>query len=212
MFTIAHKIEAKASNINKVVFYLTFSDVCTWGPYTILTTMGGIYLEDKLGKNALEIIGIGVFVYFITRAALQIPIGMITDKIKRDRDEIISLTVGNVLMGLPFVLYPEISSAFFYFVLQFIFGVGTAMNLVNWRKLFAKNLDKGKEGFEYGFYEMILSFATAIFTAIAGIIADSGSNYFDWVMRFSGMLMMSASLWAGMIYFVHRRKSARLNV
>jgi MFS family permease len=205
------ELEVRTSKLNKIILYLTFSDVFTWGPYMIITTLSGIYLANKLGENVIEFIGLGVSIYFITRAVLQLPIGIITDKIKRDRDEIILLISGTFLMGVPFLLYPMIKAPAEYFFLQFIFGVGTALNLVNWRKLFAKNLDKDKEGFEYAMYEMIMSFSTAGLTAIAGTVANIGDAYFDFVMIGSGVLMMLASFWGIAIYFTKHRKSSAIS-
>jgi MFS family permease len=206
------ELEVRTSKLNKVILYLTFSDVFTWGPYMIITTLSGIYLANKLGENVIEFIGLGVSIYFITRAILQLPIGILTDRIKRDRDEIILLMLGTFLMGLPFIFYPMIKTPAEFFILQFIFGIGTALNLVNWRKLFAKNLDHNREGFEYAMYEMIMSFATAGLTALAGAVANIGDAYFDFVMIASGVLMMLASFWGIAIYFTKHRKSSAISV
>jgi MFS family permease len=206
------ELEVRTSRLNKVILYLTFSDVFTWGPYMIITTLSGIYLANKLGENVIEFIGLGVSIYFITRAILQLPIGILTDRIKRDRDEIILLMLGTFLMGLPFIFYPMIKTPAEFFILQFIFGIGTALNLVNWRKLFAKNLDHNREGFEYAMYEMIMSFATAGLTALAGAVANIGDAYFDFVMIASGVLMMLASFWGIAIYFTKHRKSSAISV
>ena len=74
------------------------------------------------------------------------PIGKITDKIKSDSDEILFLLIGAILMGLPFIVYPFISIPVHYYILQFVFGLGVSFNLTNWRKLFALNVDKNREG------------------------------------------------------------------
>jgi MFS family permease len=135
------------------------------------------------------------------------PIGMLTDKINNDKDEIILLTIGIILMGLPFLFYPIITEAYQYYILQFIFGFGVSLNLPNWRKLFALNLESGKEGFLYGFYETMVSFSTAIFSVIIGYIANLGDVYFDWAMRGVSILMMLAGGWILLIFTVKGRKS-----
>jgi MFS family permease len=110
-------------------------------------------------------------------------------------------------MGLPFFFYPIITQPFQYYILQFIFGIGVSFNLPNWRKLFALNLDQGKEGFQYGFYEAIISISTALFSALIGFVANLGDIYFDWAMRGVGSLMVLAGIWALMILRVKKRKS-----
>lgn len=153
-------------NFNKVVVLLTIADVFSWGPYFVISTLAGIYLSGKLGANAIEFIGVGTAIYYFTRALTQIPIGYITDKIKKDRDDIYFLIFGIVLRGIPYLFYPLISSPWHFYVLQLIFGLGASLNLSTWRKLFAMNIDYGREGKQYGFYETIISLSTVILSAV----------------------------------------------
>lgn len=194
-------------NLNNVILFLTLSDTFVWGPFIIIANLASLYLSTRLGADTVSFVGIGTGIYFLTRAALQMPIGMLTDKIKNDKDEIVLLFLGIVLMGLPFLFYPVITQPYHYYVLQFIFGIGVSFNLPNWRKLFALNLDAGKEGFQYGFYETIISIATAVFSALIGYVANLGDVYFDWAMRGVAILMMLAGVWALLILTVKERKS-----
>jgi MFS family permease len=194
-------------NLNKVILLLTASDSFVWGPFIIIANLSGLYLSTRLGEDTVSFVGIGTGIYFITRAVLQMPIGSLTDKIKNDKDEVILLALGIIFMGLPFLFYPLITKSFQYYVLQFIFGLGVSFNLPNWRKLFAINLDKGKEGFQYGFYETIISISTALFSALIGYIANLGDIYFDWTMRGVSILMMTAAIWVLFILQVDGRKS-----
>ncbi len=194
-------------SINRVIWYLTLSDIFTWGLYMVITTIVGIYLETKLGGRAVEYIGVGTAVYLLSKGVSQIPVGLITDRIKRDKDDILFLLLGNLLMGVPFFFYPLLASPYLYFFLQFIAGLGAAMNLVNWRKLFAKNLDKGREGYNYAVYDTILSIAGACFSIAAGFIASVSQIYFDLVIVSIGGLMLFSGIWVILIYFVENRKS-----
>jgi MFS family permease len=173
----------------------------------MVNSIVGIYLEGKLGGRAIEYIGIGASIYFLAKGGFQIPIGLITDKIKKDKDDILFLLLGNILMGLPFFFYPTLQNPVVYFFLQFIFGLGSAMNLVNWRKLFAKNLDKGREGYNYAVYDSIMSIAGAVFSLITGYIASTNQVYFDLVIITIGALMLSSGIWVILIYFVSNRKA-----
>ncbi len=192
---------------NKVILLLTLSDTLTWGPFIIIANLSGLYLSTKLGADTVSFVGIGTGVYFLTRAAFQMPIGLLTDKIDNDKDEIILLLLGIILMGIPFLFYPLITEPFQYFVLQFIFGLGVSFNLPNWRKLFAINLDKGKEGFLYGFYETVISVSTALFSALIGFVANLGDIYFDIVMRTVGIIMIISSICVLFILKIKERKS-----
>ena len=197
----------RIKNFNRVVLFLTIADVFTWGPFFVLSTLSSIYLAGKLGQDTIGFVGIGTAISFITRAIFQIPTGKFTDKLKKDRDEIWILAVGATLAGLSFVFYPLITQPWHYFLLQFVFGIGISLDVVNWRKLFAINVTKGIEGEEYAIYDTVLSIATAILSIGLGLVANIGDQYFDIVMISAGLLMISASIWILLIFKVKGRLS-----
>ncbi len=193
--------------INKTVLYLTISDIFAWGPYNIIATLAGVYLAYKLGENTAQFIGIGTSIYYISRAVFQIPIGYLNDKYNKDRDEILLLFIGILLMGASFIFYPQISQPIHYYILQFIFGLGVSLNVINWRKLFAMNIDKGREGMQYGIYDTVLSLSTALISVVAGVVANMGSIYFDLVMCGSGIVIMLGNIWVVLVYLDKERKT-----
>lgn len=192
---------------NKVMWLLTFTDIFSWGPYLITSSLAGIYLADKFGGDAAQMVGIGIAIYYVMRASLQIPLGYINDKIKKDLDEITFLLIGVLLMGLSFSLYPLISNPMHYYILQFVFGVGASFNLVSWRKVFAQNLDKGKEGLEYGIYETFMSIFTAVISFLAGWIANFGEGYFKAIFFGVGLITMLSGTFVYSLFKVKNRKS-----
>jgi len=204
---IKHQIFGKLI-FTKTFWLLTFSDLFTWGFYLIIATLSGIYLEHKLGDDVIKIVGIGGAIYYVIRGVLQLPISKVLDRIKNDRDEIFVLTLGCVLMGLPFLFYPTLTSANQYYVLQVIFSLGVAMNLNPWRKLFATNLEAGREAREYAVYDMVNSLFIALSIFFVGQIANINQFYFDVVMVSLGLLVMTGGLWAALISTDEKRKSA----
>lgn len=203
------EVEKIFKKLNRVVIYLTISDVFTWGTFMILSALTGLYLAQKLGQNAIQFVGIGTAIYFLTRAIFQIPLGRITDKYKNDKDEILILFVGILLMGVPFIFYPYISLPIHFYLLQFVFGIGVAFNVTNWRKLFALNVDGGREGRQYALYETIVSACTAVLSIVGGIIANLGTIYFDMVISFAGIVIMLGSIWVVLIFRYEERKSRK---
>lgn len=201
MFSMIKKI-----GLNKIIWYLTLSDIFTWGVYMIITGFVGLYLAQKLNVNPEIILGVGIAIFYFAKGTFQIPVGIITDKIKKDKDDILFLFIGNLFMGIPYLFFPVISSPVTYYILQFFIGTGAAMNLVNWRKIFAKNLDTGKEGLDYGTYDTIMSYSMILFSIIAGVISNLGDTYFDAVMLVVGLLMISSTFWVFLIYKTKRKE------
>jgi len=192
---------------SKTFWLLTFSDVFTWGFYFIIATLSGIYLEEKFGEDIVSIIAIGGAIYFVIRGLLQIPISRVLDRMQSDKDEIIVLSIGCIFMGLPFLFYPSITTPMQYYILQVVFSLGVAMNLNPWRKLFATNLEVGKEARGYAFYDMINSLFIAVSVFFVGQVANVSQHYFDLVMISLGLLVMTGGFWASLIATDDKRKS-----
>lgn len=193
--------------ITKVIMYLTLSDIFTWGLYTVVNVFVGLYLEDKFNGNALQYIGIGISILFISKAISQIPIGIITDRIQTYKDDILVLFLGNALMAVPFFFYPVVTTPIFYYFLQMILGIGMSMNLVSWRKTFAENLEPGKEGISYAVYDTITSLAVTLFGIIIGYVANLGNIYFELMLVVIGLCMLSSGFWIKKMYFVLEYKN-----
>jgi len=185
--------------LNKVIAYLTLSDIFTWGFYSVLVSLSGIYLAGKLEQDVIKVVGTGTAIYLLTNGLSQLPIGIIGDRIKDHKDEVIMLMIGNILMGTPFLFYPIISTPYLYYVLQFILGVGAAINVINWRKLFALNLDNGSEGILYGTYGTIMGIVAAVFGLLAGYLGNLGTEMFDIVIVSIGLIMILSSTFGGLI-------------
>lgn len=193
--------------LNRVIWLLTFSDIFSWGLYLAIIGLIGLYLSNILGTDTVEMVGIGVGIYYLIRGFTQIPIGLVVDKIKRDRDDLIALILGNICLGVPFLMYPLIQNEFAFYALQAISGLGASLNLVTWRKLFARNLDQGKEGVSYAVYDTVLSAAISLFSFGIGLVANINQFYFDLVMVVVGSLVISSSVWPALIFFVRNRKT-----
>lgn len=195
------------TKLNKIIILLTLSDIFSWGIFVVLNAIVGIYLSQKLGVDSVKIVGIGTAIMTTVRGVFQLPMGELMDKWKYDIDEILTLSLGNIMMGTTYIFYPGISTAEFYYVLQFVFGLGAAFNLIAWRKLFAQNLDRHDEGLEYGAYGLVIGITSGLFGIIAGIVANLGPEYFNTVIIVIGWTMIASSIFPLIIFRIHHRRS-----
>lgn len=197
----------KIKKINKVIITLTLSDVLVWGTYLVAYPLQGIYLSFQHGEKSIQYIAIGLSIYYLMRALLQIPIGYMVDKTKQDFDEIWALGVGCVLIGLSFVVFPFTSTALEYYLLMALAGIGASFNLIGWRKLFAKNLDKDREGREYALYETIMSLCTAAFGLISGEFSSISNEVFRWFFLVIGaIIIIGGIIISYTLFHIHKEK------
>lgn len=186
-------------NFNRAILLIILSDVFTWGFYGVLSVLTGIYLSAKIEGDIPAIMGLGIFIYFVTRAATNIPVSKILDGIPGNRDEATAIMFGSFLMGFPYVLYPLITTPLTYYVFQIIFGVGAAMQVMASRKIVALHLDKNREGEEYSVQDITYCLFIAIAGLVGGIISGISLQWFSIVFVVFGLLIISSGIWA-MIY------------
>jgi MFS family permease len=194
--------------ISPIIFLLTFADIFTWGGYNIFISLLALILAIQFGSTPNEIatiVGIGLAVRFLSRGIFQIPAGIVADKLKKDGDEVLVLGVGIVIMSMSIISISFITSPAQYYVAEFVLGFGSALNLVNWRKLFAKNLSKHKEGISYGIYETAMSISIAVFAAISGLLVGfSDENVFDTIVIAIGLIILSSNLFVYVIMTIEK--------
>lgn len=196
-------------SLSKVHWFLTASDILVWGTATIGSPLVAIYLTSKFGGDTLQYIGIATAIYYLVRGVVQLPLGLITDKISSDSDEIALLILGSILMGVPYLFYPLVTDAWQYYFMQVIIGIGASLNLNNWRKLFAKNIDTNKEGQTYGFYETVMSIFTAVFGFVGGYLSGINAEIFEIVIMAMGVLITMGGIVVAGIYTVNNRRSLK---
>jgi len=100
---------------------------------------------QKIGGSILDM-GYSITVFSICAGILMIIVGKISDKLNK---ELVSI-LGYSLYALGSILYLVISSPWQLFVLQIVFAVGTACLAAPLSALFAKYIQKGKEGLQWG--------------------------------------------------------------
>lgn len=201
----------KFPKLNIMIFALTGSDIATWGIFNILSTFIGIFLSNKLGMNAVQVVGIGLGIYTFTRAIFQIPVGLIADKLKSTNDEVILLIIGNLLMGIPYAMLVFVSNPGMYYLIQAIFGIGGAINLVAWRKLFALSLDKDKEGLEYAIYGTLFGLFGAAISTIAGLISNISETHFNVVIFVLGLIIANSWIFGVWVLKIKRNEEIKMN-
>lgn len=177
----------KIEILNRQIRYLTTSDTFIWATLLANSFLIALFLEQKLGTKAIEVVAVGAMITLIVRAIFQTPVAKFLDKDKRMADEVYAIMIGGLLIASAHLTLPHISLPWHYYVLQFMIGLGVAINLPAWRKTFAASLDKGKEAVEYAVYDSLLTGFAALFIGTIGIIVYQSLN-FDYLFYTSAIM------------------------
>jgi len=158
-------------NINIVIKILILSDFLIFAAYQLFTPIFAIFIAEKIGGN-LEVIGISMGIYLFSKAIFEMPVGIFIDKSKSEKDDLYASILGTMLVGLVYLSYIFITSINQLYILQGFLGLGSAIAYPGWYSIFTKHIDKGKEGFEWSLYDVLLGLGMAASAALGGFIAS----------------------------------------
>ncbi|MCF7815523.1 MAG: MFS transporter [Candidatus Pacebacteria bacterium] len=161
------------SNLSLTVRFLTVSDAVLSVGLGLFGPIFAIYITQQIEtENILGVIGIGTSIYLFMRSIGQMPLAIIIDKIKGEKDDFYVLLTGSIIFIIVPILYIFISEVWHLFAIQFIYGLGAALVSPTWLAIFTRHIDKGKEGLEWGIYQTTVDMSGAIAAPIGGFIAS----------------------------------------
>lgn len=179
--------------INIIIKILILSDFLIFAAYQLFTPIFAIFISEKISAD-LEVIGIATGIFLFSKALFEMPVGIMIDKSKSENDDLLAAIVGTVLVGIVYFSYNFISSISQLYVLQGFLGLGGAIAYPGWYTIFTRHIDKGKEGFEWSLYDVLLGIGMAASAALGGFIADKYSFQVLFILvamvTFSGALLL----------------------
>lgn len=186
MVSKALRISLKKYKINPIVRTLILSDFIFWSAGNFISPIFAVFVVDNITGGSLEAIGISATIFLLTKSLAEIPVGIVIDSKKGDKDDLYTLVIGGILQGIGYILFPFVTGVFGLYLLQVFLGLGSAIAGPGWYSIFTKNIDKKEEGFEWSLYDVLVSVGMAATAAIGGYLAE---NYgFNFVFYLVGAL------------------------
>ncbi|MBI5530475.1 MAG: MFS transporter [Candidatus Doudnabacteria bacterium] len=154
---------------------------------------------EKIGGGILAM-GYSATVFSICTGILMVIVGKMSDNLNK---ELITIA-GYALYALGSILYLLISNPWHLFVLQIVFAFGTACLSAPLTALFAKHIQKGREGMQWG----IEGGVSYIVVGIAVFIGTLIVNQWGFKVLFLTMFLIQimAVLIQTKLYFATRKK------
>ncbi|MCB9802949.1 MFS transporter [Candidatus Nomurabacteria bacterium] len=130
--------------------------------------LGPIYalFVEKVGGDLMDASIAGGIFAFVAGLTTLIS-GKYSDRIKQNE---LIVVLGYSIMGLGFFLYFWVDSIIFLFIVQAIIGLGEAIYSPAFDAVYSKHLDGHKSGTQWGAWESMNYFTTAIGAVVGGAI------------------------------------------
>ena len=155
--------------MNKVIALLILSDIFLLTGFGLIEPIFAIFMIENLAGGTLVSAGIAVMLFLLTKSILQLPLANYVDKYENRESFLILGAI--IISSVPF-LYAASNSINHIYLIQILYGAGSALAYPTWLGLFSTNLDRKKENFEWALYSTAEGVGTALSAFIGAKLAD----------------------------------------
>ncbi len=157
--------------ISLVVRILTLSDIAILVGFGLISPIFAVFILGSIEGGSLEVAGLASAIYLLAKSIGQIPIGILADKIKGERDDFWIMLCGSIAYSFVPLVYIVTKTPMQLYILQFFYGLAAAMALPTWYAIFTRHIDKNREGMEWSIYSTLVNLGAAVAASLSGFLA-----------------------------------------
>lgn len=158
--------------MNKIIKILTFSDWLIISGFGLIAPIFAIFITRHIEDGTLIVVGIASAIYLMSKSLLQLVVAKYLDRIKGEKDDFYWLVVGSFLFSIGPFLYLLCYLSWHIYLVQLIYGIGSALAYPGWCAIFTRHIDKQKQAFEWSLYDTLIGLGTAVAAWLGAVIAD----------------------------------------
>ncbi|MDO8509741.1 MAG: MFS transporter [bacterium] len=158
--------------MHKILRALILSDLFLLGSFGLVQPIFAVFMLNNIIGTSLVAIGVAAAIPLVTKAFLQIMIALWTDAESGNRRELFTLFIGSILMSLAPFGFVFATNLTHVYILQFVYGLGTALVYPGWIVIFSRYSRDEKRGYEWSVYSTVVSLGTATTAFLGGYMAE----------------------------------------
>lgn len=193
--TIVLQWDNMSRSINKVIKSLIVSDFLLQSGWGLIGPIFAIFLTKQIKGGTLEMVGLVVATYWITKSIVQPFIASYLDRNHGEKDDFMFLVGGMYVANLIPLGYVFSTEPWHIFVLEFIRALAMACVIPTFAGVFTRHIDKGREAFSWSLESTGIGFAAGFAGAIgAWAVGSFGFQIVFILVSLFGLLSASALL------------------
>jgi MFS family permease len=157
---------------NKIIKTLIFSDILIFASWGLLAPILAIFVVENIEGGTVEVAGIAVGIYWITKSFLQVPIGRYLDRTHGERDDYWFMILGLAIASVAPLLFLLSSQPWHIYGLQVVHAAGMALAIPSWGGIFTRHIDRGLEAASWSTESSALGLGVGIAGITGGIVAE----------------------------------------
>ena len=158
--------------MHKILRALILSDLFLLGSFGLIQPIFAVFMLKNITGTTLTAIGVATTIQLVTKGICQIVIGKWTDKERGNKRELYTLFLGSLIMSIVPFFYLIASSLAHVYLLQFAYGLGSALVFPGWMVIYMRYSRDEKAGYEWSVYNTVVSLGVAVAAFLGAYIAD----------------------------------------
>lgn len=161
------------NKISLVVRFLVLSEFFVWGSWGLIYPILAVYIMDNISGGGVEVAGIAYGIFVLTRSLFQIPVAVIADNVKGEKDDFWFLIGGTLLLVFTPILMIFIDQIWQLYLVQIVHGLGNAAIYPTRMAIFTRHIDKKHEGLEWGIFQTLMDVSLSVSAFLGGFMVAS---------------------------------------
>lgn len=158
--------------VNKIIKILILSDFSIISSFGLIAPIFAIFITEQIIGGGVKVAGFASTIYLLVSSLVRLPISRIVDEKLRERERILLLIGGSILMSSCYFFYIFAKFPWQVYLLESLIGLGYAGNAAVWFDLFTRHIDKDRESFEWSIHGSAVCLGSAATAAIGGVLAE----------------------------------------
>lgn len=156
--------------INHTVRTLVISDFLMNAGLSVFSPVFAIFVTGQITNGSIKAVGFAVAIAQIVKSILQIPIARWLDKNHGEYDDFYSMVSGSAIIAATPFLYLFATQVWHVYVIQALFGLGSALAVPPWYAIFTRHIDHMRENVEWSIESIAIGIGGAAAAAVSGIL------------------------------------------
>lgn len=179
-------------SISRSVRILIGADFLMVASTGFFAPIGAVYFAQQIEGGSLATAGFATTVFWASKSAFQIPVSLMADAKKGERDDF-SIMIAGVLLAacvqLAYIFFAR--EMWQIYIIQVVNGLAYALQVPTFLAIFTRHIDRYREGTEWMLHSNAIGLGFAIAGAVGGVLAERFGFQIIFLLS-SGMLFASA--------------------
>ena len=178
--------------VNRIIKYLVLSDLLLWAGWGLVNPIVALFIVGRIAGATVFTVGVATALYWIVKAAIQIPVAIYLDRHEGEKDDFNALIIGLTVAGFAFLVFPLVQSVFALMVVEVILAIAFGLYTPSWSAIFSRHLDTNHYAFDWSLDSTTIGISTGISAFIGGAVASLFG--FNAVFIVAGILALASAM------------------